>query len=54
MHTKRKAARETGAADEKFISRANYTETDPLIGWFSLAKSAHPARPQKRGKEGRR
>ena len=48
---KKKAQHKDG---QQFILQGDYTETDPLIGWFSLAKTVRNARPQKRGKEGRR
>jgi hypothetical protein len=41
-------------ATPKTSSSRNHTATDPLVGWFNLAKSSRIHRQQKRGWQGGR
>jgi hypothetical protein len=50
MTTNKKAARAgTHTASKALFDSRNHTGTDPLVGWFNLAKSSRINRQQKRG-----
>ena len=56
MTTKTKGRNGGDRPTQKTTNYHNITATDPLIGWFNLAKSSRITRQQKRGwqKEARR
>jgi hypothetical protein len=53
MTTKKKAARAgTRTASDTAFDRRNHTATDPLIGWFNLAKPSRSRQIKRSWKRG--